>query len=83
MISVSEREEVLTLDGGMIKQCSSSVQARNDTFRAQKVDGSCWVRPSRYSSVSHIVMDQLVKGPLSLARAVPEVDPIAMALRKE
>ena len=83
MISVSEREEVSTLDGGMIKQCSPSVQARNDTFRAQEVDGSCWVRPSRYSSVSHIVMDQLVKGPLSLARAVPEVDPIAMALRKE
>jgi len=28
-------------------------------------------------------MDQLVKGPLSLAGAVPEVNPIAMALRKE
>ena len=33
--------------------------------------------------VSHIVMDQLVKGLLSLVRAVPEVDPIAMVLRKE
>ena len=39
--------------------------------------------PSRYSGVSCIVMDQLVKGPLSLAGAVPEVDPVAMALRKE
>ena len=39
--------------------------------------------PSRYPGVSHIVMDQLVKGPLSLAGAVPEVNPIAMALRKE
>jgi len=28
-------------------------------------------------------MDQLVKGPLNLAGAVPEVDSIAMALRKE
>jgi len=28
-------------------------------------------------------MDQLVKGPLSLAGAVPEVNPIAIALRKE
>ena len=72
-----------TLNGGTIKQCSPSVQARNDTFRAQKVNGSCWMRSSRYSGVSHIVMDQLVKGPLSLARAVPEVDPVAMALRKE
>ena len=41
------------------------------------------MRFSRYSGVSHIVMDQLVEGPLSLARAVPEVNPIAMALRKE
>jgi len=28
-------------------------------------------------------MDQLVKGPLSLAGTVPEDNPIAMALRKE
>ena len=77
-IPVSEREEMSTLNGGTIKQCSPSVQARNDTFRAQEVDGSCWMGPSRYSDVSHIVMDQLVKGPLSLAGAVPEVDPIAM-----
>ena len=41
------------------------------------------MRPSRYSSVSHIVMDQLVEGPLSLAGAVPDVNPIAMVLRKE
>ena len=41
------------------------------------------MRLSRYLGVSHIVMDQLVKGPLSLAEAVLEVDPIAMALRKE
>ena len=74
---------MLTLDGRMIKQCSPSVQARNDTFRVQKIDRSYWVRPSRYSSVSHIIVDQLVKGPLSFARVVPEVDPIAMALRKE
>ena len=72
-----------TLNGGTIKQCSPSVQARNNTFRAQEVDGSCWMRSSRYSGVSHIVMDQLVEGPLSLAGAVPEVDSIAMILRKE
>ena len=72
-----------TLDGGTIKQCSPSVQARNNTFRAQEVDGSCWMRSSRYPDVSHIVMDQLVKGPLSLARAIPKVNPIAIALRKE
>ena len=74
---------MLTLDGGTIKQCSPSVQARNNTFRAQEVDRSCWMGPSRYSGVSHIVMNQLVKGPLSLAGVVPEVDLIAMALRKE
>ena len=62
---------MLTLNGRMIKQCSPSVQARNDTFRTQEVDGSCWMRPSRYSGISHIVMDQLVKEPLSLAGAVP------------
>jgi len=72
-----------TLDSRMIKQCSPSVQARNNTFRVQEVNGSYWVRPSRYSSVSHIVMDQLVEGPLSLAGAVPEVNPVAVALRKE
>jgi len=83
LIPVSEREEMSTLDSGMIKQYSPSVQARNNTFRAQEVDGSCWVRPSRYSSVSHIVMDQLVEGPLGLAGAVPEVDSIAIILRKE
>ena len=41
------------------------------------------MRSSRYSGVSHIIMDQLMKGLLGLARAVPEVNPIAMALRKE
>ena len=71
------------LDSRTIKQCSPDVQARNDAFRVQEVDRSCWMRPSRYSSVSHIIMDQLVKGPLSLAGAVPEVNHIAMALRKE
>ena len=74
---------MLTLNGGTIKQCSPSVQARNDTFRVQEVDKSCWMGPSRYSGVSHIVMDQLVERPLRLAGAVPEVDPIAIALRKE
>ena len=73
----------MTLNGGTVKQCSPSVQARNDTFRAQEVNGSCWMRSSRYSGVSYIAMDQLVEGPLSLAGAVPEVNPIAMALRKE
>ena len=72
-----------TLNGGTVKQCSPSVQARNDTFRVQKVDGSCWMRSSRYPGVSYIVMNQLVEGSLSLAGAVPEVDPVAMALRKE
>ena len=33
---------------------------------------------SSYFSVSHIVMDQLVKRPLSLAWAVPKVNPIAI-----
>ena len=41
------------------------------------------MRSSSHSSISHIVMDQLMKGPLSLAGAVPEVDPIAIALRKK
>jgi len=82
-VPVSEREEVLTLDSRIVKQCSPGVQARNDAFRAQEVNGSCWMKSSRYSSVSHIVMNQLVKGPLSLAEAVPEVNPIAIALRKE
>ena len=82
-IPVSEREKVSTLDSGMIKQYSPSVQARNNTFRAQEVNGSCWMRSSRYPGVSHIVMDQLVEGLLSLAGEVPEVNPIAMALRKE
>ena len=41
------------------------------------------MRSSSYSSVSHIIMDQLVEEPLSLARAIPEVNPIAIALRKE
>ena len=41
------------------------------------------MRSSSHSSVSHIVIDQLVKGPLSLAGAVSEVNPIAMALGKE
>ena len=41
------------------------------------------MKSSSYSGVSHIVMDQLVKGPLSLAGVVLEVNPIAMALRKE
>ena len=41
------------------------------------------MRSSRHFSVSHIIIDQLMKGLLSLARAVLEVNPIAMALRKE
>ena len=72
-----------TLDSMTVKQCSSGVQARNNAFRAQKVNGSCWIKSSSHSSVSHIIIDQLVKRPLSLAGVVPEVDPVAMALRKE
>ena len=72
-----------TLDGGTIKQCSPSVQARNNTFRAQEVDGSCWMRSSRYSGVSHIVMDHLVKRLLSIARAVPELDLMVRTTTKE
>ena len=41
------------------------------------------MKSSSYFGVSHIVMDQLMKRPLSPTRAVPEVDLIAMALRKE
>ena len=74
---------MLTLNSGTVKQCSPSIQARNNTFRVQEVNGSCWMGLSRYSSVSHIFMDQLVEGPLSLAGAVPEVNPVAMAIRKE
>ena len=74
---------MLTLDGMMVKQYSPGVQARNNAFRAQKVNGSCWIKSSSHSSVSYIIMDQLMKGPLSLTGAVPEVNPIAMALRKE
>ena len=72
---------MLTLDSRTIKQCSPGVQARNDTFRVQKVNESCWMKSSSHSSVSHIVMNQLVKRPLSLAGAVPKVDPVAIALR--
>ena len=83
LIPISKREKVLTLDSRMVKQYSPDVQIKNNTFKVQKIDESCWIRSSRYSSISHIVIDQLVKRPLSLARAVPEVNPIAMALRKE
>jgi len=74
---------VLTLDGRMVKQCSPDVQAKNNAFRAQEINRSCWMRFSSHFSVSHIIMDQLIKGPLSLAGAVLEVNSIAIALRKE
>ena len=67
----------------MVKQCSLDVQTRDDTFGVQEVDGSCQMKSSSHSSVSYTVMNQLVKGPLSLAWAVPEIDLIAMALEKE
>jgi len=41
------------------------------------------MKSSSHSSISHIIMNQLVKGPLSLARTVPKVNPIAIALEKE
>jgi len=41
------------------------------------------MKSSSHSGVIHIVMDYLVKEPLSGAGAVPELDPIAIALRKE
>ena len=41
------------------------------------------MRSSRYPGVSCIVMDQLVEGPLSLAGVVPEVNSVAIAVRKE
>jgi len=83
LIPVSEREEVLTLDSGTIKQYSSDVQTRDNAFRIQEVNRSCWIKSSSHSSVSYIIMDQLMKGPLSSAGAVLEVDLIAMTLRKE
>jgi len=41
------------------------------------------MKSSSHSSVSYVVMDQLVKGPLSLAWAVSEVDFVIIALEKE
>ena len=38
---------------------------------------------SSHSSVSHIIIDHLVKRPLSLAWAVPEFNPITKATIKE
>ena len=41
------------------------------------------MKSNSHFSVNHVVIDQLVKKPLSLAWAVPEVDSIAIALRTE
>ena len=38
---------------------------------------------SSHSSVSHIIVNHLVKGLLSIARAVPELDPVAKTTTKE
>ena len=82
-VLASQNQKMVPLDSRMVKQCSPDIQTRNDAFRVQKVNGSCWIKSSSYSSVSHIVMDHLVKRPLSSARAVPELNPIARTTTKE
>ena len=51
--------------------------------KKKKIQRHCWMKSSSHSSVSHIVVNHLVKRPLSIVRAVPELDPMVRTTTKE
>jgi len=83
MVTTFEREEVATLIEGTAEGGSPGVQARDSTLGAKNVKEGSWVLSSRNVSLGHIIMDQVVKGPLSIARTVLEANVLVGALSKE
>ena len=49
----------------------------------KSIKGSSWVMFNSNMSVGHIVIDQVIKRPLSIARAVPEVNGVVRLTSKE
>ena len=58
----------------MSKGCSPYVEAGSSTLGLKSVKRSSWMASSSNLGTGSVFMCQEVKGPLSLARAVPEVD---------
>ena len=57
----------------MSKGCSPCIEAGSSTFGSKSIKQSSWMASSNLGTGS-VFMCQEVKGPLSLARAVPEVN---------
>jgi len=58
----------------MSEGCSPCVEAGSSTLGSKSVKQSSWVMSSSNLGTSSVFMCQEVKGPLRLARAVPDVD---------
>ena len=69
-----EREEVTTLRWRTSKGCSPCIEAGNSTLGLKSVKQSSWITSSSNLGTGSIFMCQEVKGPLHLAKAVPEVN---------
>ena len=78
-----EREEVTILRWRMSKGCSSCVKAGSGTLGPKSIKWSSWMASSSDLGTSSIFMCQEVKGPLSLAWTVPEVNRAIRAIGEE
>jgi len=67
----------------MSKECFPCVKASSGTLRSKSVKRSSWMASSSNLGTGSIFMCQEVKGPLSLAWAVPEVDRAIRVISEE
>jgi len=58
----------------MSKGCSPCVKTGSSTLGSKSIKRSSWIASSSNLGTGSVSMHQEVKGPLSLAWAVPEVD---------
>jgi len=78
-----EKEEVTTVRERISKECSPCVEVGSSTLGSKSIKRSSWMVSSSNLGTGSIFMCQEVKGPLSLAWAVPEVNGAIRVIGKE
>ena len=67
----------------MSKGCSPCVETGSSTLRSKSIKRSSWMASSSDLGTGSVFMYQEVKGPLRLARAVPEVNRVIRVIGEE
>ena len=78
-----KKEKVTTLRWRTNKGCSPCVEASSSTLGSKSVKWSGWMASNSNLGTGSVFMCQEVKGPLSLAWAVPEVNWVIRVIGKE